>query len=174
MHTATQDGFDLFSGVPMVPMIGAIIDLVCYLGPAWYNIATLQGDGNYLPTPIFYGMLLFSKIEGQQIAATTIVGPANVTAIATKGANGNANIIVVNNDPVKPAIITPKQSVAWTSAHVLLVQDGAGGGCSDSTAKIGGAALGESGSWTGAPFSIANGATVSIPPCGHAEVQILP
>ncbi len=145
-----------------------------YLNQAYYNIANQQADTNYLPSPIFYGMLLFSKIEGQQIAASSVNGSSTLQAIATKGGNGNANIIVVNNDTVKPAIVVPSQSSGWTSANVLAIASGVGTGCSDFTAKIGGQAIGESGVWTGSSYTITNGQSISLGPCESAFIQILP
>lgn len=150
-----------------------------YLGQSYYNIANQQADTNYLPSPIFYGMLLFSKIEGQQIATSSITtssvnDSSTLLAMATKGVNGNANIIVANNDTVNPAIVVPSQSSGWSSASVLAVTSGAGNGCSDFTAKIGGKAIGESGVWTGSSYTITNGQSISLGPCESAFIQILP
>jgi hypothetical protein len=141
---------------------------------AIYNPIVQLGDGNFGAGPIFYGLFLFSKIEGQQILPLAIGGNGNIQAIATKGANGNANILAVNNDVSSSVIVTPQQSGAWTTANVLVLQDGDGNGCASASPVVGGAAIGESGSWSGTPFSIANGGYVSIPPCGAALIQIQP
>lgn len=72
-----------------------------------YNPLVIQLDGNFGPGTVFYGMFLFSKIVGQQIVPSAASG-GNVTAIATKGGGGNANIIIVNNDVGNPvSVILP-------------------------------------------------------------------
>jgi hypothetical protein len=139
-----------------------------------YNAFVQQADNGFSPGPIFYGMLLFSKIGGQQIIPFAIGGNNNIEVIATKGGNGNANIIAVNNDVFSPVTVTPAQSSAWTTANVLLVKDADGAGCASANPIIGGQAIGESGSWSGTSTSLANGASVAIPPCGAALIQIQP
>ena len=141
----------------------------------YYNSYVLLGDGNWWPSPEFYGELLFSKIEGQTIVATSKSGTGNVSSIATKGANGNANIIVVNNDPNYPVVVTPTQSSAWSTATVLEVEPLTAQGCFDPNATAGGKQIGESGSpGPGSPYTVANGGTVTLQPCGAALVQIQP
>lgn len=139
-----------------------------------YNPVLITADQNFTATPVFYGMFLFSKIQGQQIVPSSVGGNANVQAIATKGANGNANIIAVNNDVNNPVTVTPTQSAAWTTANVLMVKDNDGNGCGSASPVVGGQPIGESGAWSGTPFSIANGGSISIPPCGAALIQIQP
>jgi hypothetical protein len=140
-----------------------------------YNPVFIAPDNNFNAMPVFYGMYLFSKIQGQQIAALAFTNSGtNIAGISTKGGNGNANILIVNNDTVNPVSVKPNQSSAWTTANVLLVKDGDGNGCASSSPIVGGAAIGESGSWSGAATSINNGASVSIPPCGAALISIQP
>ena len=131
-------------------------------------------DGNYYPNPIFYGMFLMSRMVGQQVVATSKTGTGNVAALATKGANGNANILVANNDTSLPVVITPGQSNAWTSANVMVLQAGSGEGCGDQHPTVGGSTIGESGAWAGGFSRIPNGSTVTIGPCGAALIEILP
>ena len=139
-----------------------------------YDPVVQQVDGNFGPGPIFYGMYLFSKIEGQQTAAVAVGGNANVNAIATKGGNGNANILVVNNDANGPVAVTPAQSSAWTTANVLKLSTSDGANCTSANPTVGGQPIGEGGTWTGAPYSIANGASVTLNPCEAALIQIQP
>jgi hypothetical protein len=141
-------------------------------GPGRYKpIVSLDGGVTYQAAPEFYGLDLFSKIEGQQTVAVSIGGNANLNAIATKGGNGNANILVVNNDPINVSFITPGQSSAWTTANVLLYS---GISCSDPAPTLGGAIIGPGGSWSGISTPLANGASVALPPCGAALIQIQP
>ena len=141
-------------------------------GVGIYNpIVSLDGGNTFQAAPEFYGLYLFSKIEGQQTVAVSVGGNANINAIATKGGNGNANILAVNNDPFHPSIVTPSQSSAWTTANVLLFS---GASCYDVAPTIGGAIIGPSGSWSGSSYAISNGSTISIPPCGAALIQIQP
>lgn len=142
------------------------------IGISVYNTAIVQPDQNFSPGAVFYGMYLFSKIEGQQILPSSVGGNANIAAIATKGVNGNANIIAVNNDPNSNVLFTPRQSGAWTTATVLLIKDGTGMGCSDTSLTVGGQPIGESGSWAGSSFNISNGQSITLSPCGSALIQI--
>lgn len=142
-------------------------------GPGLYNPVNQLSDGNFGPGPIFYGMDLFSKIEGQQILPSSF-GGGNINEIATKGSNGNANIVVVNNDISHSVIVIPQQSGPWKTASVLQVTDGTGLGCSDAAPMLGGKPIGESGVWTGAPSIIVNGGSILLPPCGTALIQIQP
>jgi hypothetical protein len=140
-----------------------------------YNPTVITADNNFAPSPVFYGMFLFAKIQGQQTAALAYANSGtNIVGIATKGGNGNANILVVNNDVLNPVSVKPDQSSAWTTAKVLLVNDSDGNGCASSVPFVGGAAIGESGAWTGGPTTINSGASVTIPPCGAALIQIQP
>ena len=139
-----------------------------------YRAFTLNGDNTFTPQPVFYGMLAWSKIQGQQTVQTSIGGNATVNAIATKGANGNANFLIANNDVFGPVTVFIDQSSAWSTATVLQVKSGTGAGCTDSTATIGGAAIDKSGAWAGASFSIAKGAPVVLGPCEMAFVSIQP
>jgi hypothetical protein len=131
-------------------------------------------DGNFGPGASFYAMFMFSKIEGQQIVPIAIGGSANVAAIATKGSGGNANILSVNLDPGKSALVYPDQRAAWSTARVLTMTALDSSGCSSTNLIVGGAAIGESGSWPGDSVTINDGASVSIPPCGAALIQIQP
>jgi hypothetical protein len=142
-----------------------------YLGSSFYNIATLNGDSTYTPTPIFYGMYLMGRIQGQQQAATTVTGSGNVRALSTVGGGGNANILVVNNDTSRPNFVTPAQSSNWATANVLQIN---GGGCGEASPTIGGAAFGKSGAWSGASFSISKGQAIGLGPCEAALVSIQP
>lgn len=137
-----------------------------------YNPLVKQANGNFKPSPIFYGMYLFSRLAGRQLAASTQGGTANINSIAVKQANGQAAILVVNNDATETAIIKPMQSAAWTTANVLLSRDSDGVGPTSASLMLGGAAIGESGSWSGVPFIINSGDTVAIPPCGAALILI--
>jgi hypothetical protein len=140
---------------------------------AWYNPLKLQPDSGWGPGPIFYGQYLFSRIEGQTTALVAITG-GGVNALSTVGTNGNANIVVVNNNVYSPTTVTPSQSGAWTTAHVLLVQDSDGAGCASAAPLVGGQPIQEGGVWTGAPYTISNGQSVTLPPCGAALISILP
>lgn len=142
--------------------------------PNTYGALLLENNGNFVPGSVFYGLYLFSKIEGSPILASSVGGNSNINVIASKRASGNANIIIVNNDLSSPVAATPQQSSAWTTATVLLVQDSDGQGCGSVNVVVGGQPIGESGSWTGAPYTINNGQSVQIPPCGAALIQVQP
>jgi hypothetical protein len=142
--------------------------------PNIYGPLQLNGDGTFSPGPEFYGMLLFSKIEGQQTVQLGVAGNANINAIATKGGNGNANILIVNNDQSLSVAVTPTQINSWSSATVLSIVSSDGLNCSSKSPLLGGAAIGVSGAWSGSSYTITNGQSLQLPPCGAALVQIQP
>jgi len=141
-------------------------------GPAVYNPFVQQADGGFSPGTIFYAMYLLSKIAGQQLIPSSVGGNGNVAAIATLRAANKANILIVNNDVNNVVSVMPQQSASWTTANVLQVKSAAGQGCGDASLTIGGAAIGEGGTWTGAPFSISNGQSITLGPCEAALVSV--
>ena len=145
-----------------------------YVYPNIYGPLQVNSDLTFSPGPIFYGMYLFSQIEGQQTIALSSNANFSNNAIATKGVNGNANIIVVNNDPFVAANITPMQINSWTTANVLKISTLDGQNCTSGNPIIGGQPIGKSGLWLGSPSSIGNGQSVMLQPCEAALIQILP
>lgn len=144
-------------------------------GTIWANNAfKLLGDGGWGPTPMFSGMFLFSKVEGQVIVPSTLSGLGNVNTISTIGANGNANILVVNDDVLNSIYVNPDQSNSWTTAKVLALVPSTSSNCTDANPTVGGQAIGESGAWTGTTTTIAKGIKVLLPPCSSALIQIQP
>lgn len=137
-----------------------------------YNAFVQQRDGGFSPGPAFYGMYLFSKIEGQTIVKTGVSGNANLSVIATQRAAGKANILVANLDPFDTTAVTPGQSSAWSKANVLAVRAGTGQGCTDKSLLLGGSPILEGGSWSGAPFTISSGQSFTLGPCEAALVSV--
>jgi hypothetical protein len=132
-------------------------------------------DFTWTPAAEFYGMLLFSKMEGQTIASTTNSGTGNVKSMATVGPNGNANILVINNDPKYPVTVTPAQSVSgWSAAKVWNVGSASDNWCFDNVATLNGVPLNESAANMPMAQTISNGGTVTIVPCGAAVIEIQP
>jgi hypothetical protein len=115
-------------------------------------------------------MLLFSKIEGQQIVSTSISGASSVKVISTKGSGADANILIVNNDTSYPLLAKPDQSNSWSTAEFYLINSLVG--CVDTSPALNGYMVGEGGSWAGSPAILNRGASISIPPCGAALVEI--
>jgi hypothetical protein len=137
---------------------------------SYYNPYIMQKDKGYSPTPVFYGMLLFSKIEGHQIVRTSLFGAGSVKAISTKGSGANANILIVNNDTSYPLLAKPDQSNSWSTAEIYGITSSVG--CADTSPTLNGYVIGEGGSWPGSPAILNRGASISIPPCGAALVEI--
>ena len=154
--------------------LGMNVHTVWTGGMGIYNPVIITADNNFKAGTVFYGMYLFTKIQGQQIVPSAVGGGANVSAIATKGGGGNANIIVVNNDVTNAVVVTLNQSSAWSTASVLSISDSDGNGCASTVPVVGGASIGESGSWSGSSYTISNGKSLQLPPCGAALVQIQP
>jgi hypothetical protein len=140
---------------------------------AYYNQFVQEPDGGYGPAPMFYGMYLFAQLEGQISIGTTMDTSLNGLASvnATLGPHGNANILVVNINTTQQIIVTPQQTQPWSKANVYLLS---GQNCEDPSPVLNGYPIGEGGTWAGSPGSLTNGASVSIPACGAALIEIQP
>lgn len=139
--------------------------------PAYYNQFVQQPDGGYAPSPMFYGEFMFSRLLGQRVLAwSTPQNYSRVAAItATLNAAGNASILVTNISPSQAFDVQPDQSQPWSIAETLALS---GSGCSDRNPLLGGAAIGEGGSWTGTWQQLSRGQTVTAPPCGAVLIEI--
>lgn len=142
---------------------------------AAYSAFIQQSDGGWTPAAPFYGPYLYTKIEGFPIVSTTNSGTCTVQTQAVKTTNGNSNILVVNNDPVLPCVVTPVQSSgSWTTANVWNMASITNASCGDSRVGINGTAIGEGGANAPVAATIANGGTVTLVPCGAAVISIQP
>jgi len=141
--------------------------------PAYYNQFIHEPDGGYAPAPMFYGMYLFARLEGQASIGTTVDPSLNNLASvnAARGAHGNANILVVNISTDQQITVVPKQTQSWSTADVYLLS---GQSCVDPNPVLNGEPVGEGGAWAGSPMSLSNGASISIPACGAALIEIQP
>lgn len=133
-----------------------------------YNPFVLNGDQNFSPGAIFYGMYLVTKLQGEQLLPLSI-NSGSVTGLAALRASGKANFLLVNNSLNSYASVTVSQDVAFTTATQLILS---GTSCSDTAPKLGGFPIGESGVWAGAASTISSGQPTIIPPCGAAFVSV--
>jgi hypothetical protein len=144
---------------------------------AYYNQFVQQPDGGWSPAPMFFGMYLFAKLEGQQlINISTTLGGSLVSSLATvapsgSANSGNANILVVNGDTQNEVTVMPDQNKPWSTANLYLLS---GQDCTDPNPVLNGVAIGEGGAWAGSPAAISKGQGVQIPPCGAALIMIQP
>jgi len=115
-----------------------------------------------------------SKLEGQVTATATNTGTGSIVSLATVGQNGNANIVVINQDINTPVTITPAQSSSWTFAKVMVLADATHSGCADTNVTLGGATIGEGGSWSPTWQYVNNGGSFTIGACGAAVIEIQP
>ena len=141
--------------------------------PGYYNQFVHEPDGGYAPAPMFYGMYLFAELEGQTSIGTTVKPSLNNLASvnATLGPHGNANILVVNVSTTQQITVVPQQTQPWSTAEVYLLS---GQSCEDSNPVLNGKPIGEGGAWAGGPMSLVNGASITIPACGAALIEIQP
>jgi hypothetical protein len=141
--------------------------------PAYYNQFIQEPDGGYAPAPMFYGMYLFAQLVGQTSIGTTVgSGLADLASVnATLGPQGNANLLVVNISTDQQITVVPSQTKSWSTANVYLIS---GQNCEDPNPVLNGEPIGEGGAWAGVPTSLANGASISIPACGAALIEIQP
>lgn len=138
----------------------------------YYNAFTnlTPGGTTWYATPIFYGMYLFSKMAGQQIATANKTGlNSAVTAFATLRSSGKANILITNADQFNYATVIPAQSSPWSTANVLLVQ---GTSLTDNAITMNGGTIAASGASVPAATVINNGDGIQLAPGGVALIQI--
>lgn len=134
----------------------------------YYSPIHLNADQTFTPNPIFYGLYLMSKLQGQQIIPHTSSGP-DVVFLSTLQSAGKSNILVLNNSIVNSASVRVEQDISWATATVLLLN---GTGPYDQNPKIGGWPIGPSGAWQGGTFTISKGDRITLPPCGAALVSV--
>lgn len=135
-----------------------------------YNPFIQNADGNFSPGTIFYGMYLFSQIEGQQILPSSVAGNGNIVAIATLRTASKANILIVNDDVYNSVPVTVNQSAAWSTATVLQLKGNSA--CGEKSPTLGGQVIGESGVWSGTTTTISNGQAVTLGPCEAALIKV--
>jgi hypothetical protein len=126
--------------------------------PAYYNFATIN-NGNYSPTPMYWGANLAGMVSGQPMiqVATTPTG-LNVTALqppvsitATQDSSGNPNIVVVNQSQ-KTINFVPTAEYSWGSGQFTLVEGHTSEACADPNPTV-----------TQSPIQPGQG--VAMPPC---------
>jgi hypothetical protein len=138
---------------------------------AFYNQFLKRWIG-YGPTPMFYGMYLFARLEGQTSISTTTSNLDNLASVtATLGPHGNANILVVNGDTEQGIIVKPQQTYSWSTANFYRL---AAPSCTSPNPVLNGHLIGVGGGWTGSAKVLTNGEMVSIPACGAVLIEIQP
>jgi hypothetical protein len=139
---------------------------------AFYNQFLKRFNGGYAPKPMFYGMYLFARLEGQTSISTTTSNLDNLASVtATLGADGNADILVVNGDTEQGITVKPQQTHSWSTANFYRL---AATSCTDPNPVLNGHLIGEGGVWTGSAKVLTNGEMVPIPACGAALIEIQP
>lgn len=132
-----------------------------------YSPQIRKEDGSYRPTPIFYALLMFSRIQGGRMLPVKTNHPDQAMSfLATKNADGSTDVLVVNKDSSKPASVALNVPGAWSKASALDLRTPA---CSSTDVTLGGAAIGNNGTWTPQYQPVAKAANLvhlSVSPCG--------
>ncbi|MBN8854877.1 MAG: hypothetical protein BGO55_19755 [Sphingobacteriales bacterium 50-39] len=140
----------------------------------WYNPIEFY-QGQFIPKPLYYGMLLFSKAaDGNllSVSADTLRQSEafNLVVHAVKRQNGAVLVTLINKDLSRQAFVTLTiHHPGWQSASLLRLT---GGSPADTSVMLGGAAVDAEGHWTPQQVENAtltkNGCTVKMPPYSAA------
>jgi hypothetical protein len=116
----------------------------------------LRQNGDYLPQPLYYGMLFFhTAAQGRLVNSVLQSNGANASAYATKQ-SGGVSVTIVNKEPARALDVRISTEVPYTQASTLRLT--AASLTSQSGVLLGGGGIGSDGRW--APSYTAD-ATVS-------------
>jgi hypothetical protein len=108
-----------------------------------------------------------------QLIANTSPGPGGNGWTGLNTYSGN-RVRVTETNSVEGGGFQGVSDRMTATAKVLEVEPAGKQWCFDPKATIGGAPISEGGTWAGAPYTISNGATLTLQPCGTALVQMQP
>jgi len=126
--------------------------------------------------PLFYGMLLVSRIGAGDMLSTAVVSSTNsvlpVRAYAIAGANGETSVVVVNSDASNGVNATVNVGAAVTSGAAIYLRGGSLTATSGIT--LGQGAVTSDGTWSpAAPYTLAvTGTTLAVPVPAASAVLI--
>lgn len=124
----------------------------------------------YVPAPLYYGMLFFSRAAQGRLVATEAKSDAHLVAHAVLGADGKLRISLVNKDLAKPIAASVTVGTAYTKGQVLRLTAPSVDATTDVT--FAGAAVNADGTWalkTTEALSLSSGrTTITLPPASAA------
>lgn len=128
----------------------------------------------YVPAPMYYGMLFFSRAAQGRLVATDAKSDANLVAHSVLGADGKLRVALVNKDLAKPIAASVTAGAAYTKGQVLRLTAPSADATTDVT--FGGATVNADGTWapkTIKALSLSAGRTTIILPPTSAALLIL-
>jgi hypothetical protein len=138
----------------------------------FYSPQARNDNGSYSPRPIFYAMLMFSRLQGgRMLPVTTEPNDRDLVFLSTKNDDNSVDVLVVNKNITTAASVELSNPGSWNKANALELLTPA---CSSPQITLGGTTVQDNGSWT--PHYVpltkkANLAHVSVPPCGAELIR---
>jgi len=128
----------------------------------------------YVPAPMYYGMLFFSRAAQGRLVATEAKSDAHLIAHSVLGADGKLRVTLVNKDITKPIAASVTAGTAYTKGQVLRLIAPSVDATTDVT--FAGATVNADGTWgpkTTEALSLSAGRTTIILPPTSAALLIL-
>ena len=128
----------------------------------------------YVPAPMYYGMLFFSRAAQGRLVATEAKSDAHLIAHSVLGADGKLRVTLVNKDLTKPIAASVTAGTAYTKGQVLRLIAPSVDATTDVT--FAGATVNADGTWgpkTTEALSLSAGRTTIILPPASAALLIL-
>jgi hypothetical protein len=127
-------------------------------------------SSRYVPAPMYYGMLFFSRAAQGRLVATETKSDANLIAHSVLGADGKLRVTLVNKDLAKPIAASIAVGGKYAKGEVLRLTAPTIDATSDVT--FAGAAVNADGTWapkTPEALTLSAGnTTVTLPPASAA------
>jgi hypothetical protein len=137
-----------------------------------YSPQARNTDGSYSPKPIYYAMLMFSRLQGGRILPVTgEPGSSDLAFLSTKNDDNSVDVLVVNKNAATGANVDLTNPAPWSKATALEL---AAPSCSEPQITLGGSAVQDNGAWTPNTTPLAKKANlvhVSVPPCGAQLIR---
>jgi Glycosyl hydrolase family 79, N-terminal domain len=138
----------------------------------FYSPQARNDGGSYSPRPIYYAMLMFSRLQGGRILPVTAEpNNNNLAFLSTKNDDNSVDVLVVNKNITTAASVDLTNPGPWSKASALELLTPA---CSGPRITLGGSTVQDNGSWTPQYVPLAkkaNLARVSVPPCGAELIR---
>jgi hypothetical protein len=128
----------------------------------------------YVPAPMYYGMLFFSKAAQGRLVATEAKSDASLVAHAVLGADGKLRVTLVNKDLAKPITASVTVGAKFAKGEALRLTAPSVDATSDVT--FAGATVNADGTWapkTTEPLTVSAGLTSFTLPPASAALLIL-
>jgi hypothetical protein len=128
----------------------------------------------YVPAPMYYGMLFFSRAAQGRLVATECKSDANLIAHGALGTDGKLRVTLVNKDLSKPVTASITAGAKFSKGKALRLNAPSADATADVT--FAGAAVNADGSWapkTTEPLTVSAGRTTIFLPPTSAALLIL-